>query len=363
MNQTKIWSVVALSTTVVGLPCVAKAATPDETPSNQNKTASNDAAKSQKSDLTAKKADPVITQTHTYNLDGRQATTLYVRNIPLLTFIEEEGNADTVDRANTVASKINQLISDKVDANQISVSWKKGSHTIKVNNEDLVEINRYTRLPDTTQNLAQDALQATNRLRRLAGNAQPLKQISNLVASETIAPQQSVKKQEETVKNQVPAKKTEQTAVKTQETVKKTQQAQVKPQEAIKKAQQEIVKPQESVKKQQAQKVQQKKRSQENANVRSTSRGIASYYGSESGSRTATGERFNPSQLTAAHRTLPFGTRVRVTNTRNGNSVIVRINDRGPFVGGRVIDVSTAAAQQLGMIGSGVASVKLEVLR
>jgi rare lipoprotein A len=350
MNQTKIWSVVALSTTVVGLPSVAKAATPDDTPSNQNTTASNDAVKPQKSELTVKKADPVITQTHTYNLDGRQATTLYVRNIPLLTFIEEEGNANTVDRANTVASKINQLISDKVDANQISVSWKKGSHIIKVNNEDLVEINSYTRLPDTTQNLAQDALQATNRLRRLAGNSQPLKQISNLVASEKIAPQQSVKKQEETVKNQVPTKKTEQTAVKPQETVKKQQQAQVKPQESVKKQQQ-------------ADKVEQKKRSQESANVRSTSRGMASYYGNESGSRTATGERFNPRQLTAAHRTLPFGTRVRVTNTRNGNSVIVRINDRGPFIGGRVIDVSTAAAQQLGMIGSGVASVKLEVLR
>jgi rare lipoprotein A len=355
MNQAKIWSVVALSTTVVGLPSVAKAATPDATPdgtsSHQNTTASNDAVKSEKSEIVAKKSESVITQTHTYNLDGREATTLYVRNIPLLTFIEQEGNANTVDRANTVASKINQLISDKIDPDQISVSWKKGSHIIKVNNEDLVEINSYTRLPDTTNNLAQDALQATNRLRRLAGNAQPLKQISNLVASEKTVPQQVVKKQEEIVKPQVAVKKTEQATVKKQESIKKTEQSASKPEDIAKKR--EIAK-----------KLLEKKRSQENAkaNVRSTSRGIASYYGNESGNRTATGERFNPNLLTAAHRTLPFGTRVRVTNTRNGNSVIVRINDRGPFIGGRVIDVSTAAAQRLGMIGSGVASVKIEVL-
>jgi rare lipoprotein A len=91
--------------------------------------------------------------------------------------------------------------------------------------------------------------------------------------------------------------------------------------------------------------------------------GMASYYGNElAGNRTASGERFNPSHLTAAHRTLPFGSRVRVTNVANGDSVIVRINDRGPFSHGRVIDVSHAAAREIGMHRSGTARVKLALL-
>ncbi|RYD43906.1 MAG: septal ring lytic transglycosylase RlpA family protein [Sphingomonadales bacterium] len=91
--------------------------------------------------------------------------------------------------------------------------------------------------------------------------------------------------------------------------------------------------------------------------------GTASYYGNElAGNRTASGERFDPGQLTAAHRSLPFGSMVRVTNTSNGDSVIVRINDRGPFSHGRIIDVSTAAAREIGMHRSGTARVKLALL-
>lgn len=89
-------------------------------------------------------------------------------------------------------------------------------------------------------------------------------------------------------------------------------------------------------------------------------RGLAAYY--SEGQATASGERFNARAMTAAHRTLPFGTRVRVTRTDNGRSVIVRINDRGPYGGGRIIDVSVAAAQALGMTGRGVAPVALEVV-
>lgn len=85
--------------------------------------------------------------------------------------------------------------------------------------------------------------------------------------------------------------------------------------------------------------------------------GRASWY--KLSGRTASGERNNPAALTAAHRSLPFGTRVRVENLRNGKFVVVRINDRGPFVGGRVIDVSRAAAQQLGMVSSGTAKVRV----
>lgn len=90
-----------------------------------------------------------------------------------------------------------------------------------------------------------------------------------------------------------------------------------------------------------------------------TQTGIASYYGFESGRRTANGERFNPHGMTAAHRTLPFGTMVRVTHTRTGASVMVRINDRGPFIRGRIIDLSLGAAVALGIKGHGVAHVSL----
>ena len=86
--------------------------------------------------------------------------------------------------------------------------------------------------------------------------------------------------------------------------------------------------------------------------------GIASVY-AYSGSKTASGERANPAGLTAAHRTLAFGTHVRVTNRRNGRSVTVRINDRGPFMRGRVIDIRPAGASALGF--SGLAPVKLEL--
>ena len=79
--------------------------------------------------------------------------------------------------------------------------------------------------------------------------------------------------------------------------------------------------------------------------------GIASVYSYESGSRTASGEKLRPSEFTAAHRTLPFGTTVQVTNKRNGRTVSVRINDRGPFIRGRVIDLTPAAANALGFSG------------
>jgi rare lipoprotein A len=85
--------------------------------------------------------------------------------------------------------------------------------------------------------------------------------------------------------------------------------------------------------------------------------GMASYY--KHGKRTANGESFDPHGMTAAHRTFPFGTRVLVTNLKNGKSVIVRINDRGPFTKGRVIDLSLGAAKVVGLTQSGVAKVKV----
>jgi rare lipoprotein A len=91
------------------------------------------------------------------------------------------------------------------------------------------------------------------------------------------------------------------------------------------------------------------------------SQGVASFYTEEQ--QTASGEKFNTHDLTAAHPTLPFGTRLRVINVATGRSVTVRINDRGPYVPGRIVDVSHAAANALGMVDSGVAKVKLDVVR
>jgi len=100
-----------------------------------------------------------------------------------------------------------------------------------------------------------------------------------------------------------------------------------------------------------------------NASVQSSGRGfsgMASFYGNESGSRTASGQRFNQNAMTAAHKTLPFGTKVRVTH--GGQSVVVTINDRGPFIKGRVLDLSTGAARAIGLTSRGVGRVTAEVV-
>jgi rare lipoprotein A len=89
--------------------------------------------------------------------------------------------------------------------------------------------------------------------------------------------------------------------------------------------------------------------------------GVASFY--TEGVRTASGERLNPNALTAAHPSLPFGTRLRITSVASGRSVVVRVNDRGPFIKGRAVDVSYSAAKELGMTERGVAKVKMEVVQ
>jgi rare lipoprotein A len=88
--------------------------------------------------------------------------------------------------------------------------------------------------------------------------------------------------------------------------------------------------------------------------------GMASYYGNESGSKTASGARFNQNAMTCAHRSLPFGTKLRVTH--GGRSVVVTVNDRGPFIRGRVLDLSTGAARAVGLTGAGVGRVTAEVV-
>jgi peptidoglycan lytic transglycosylase len=96
------------------------------------------------------------------------------------------------------------------------------------------------------------------------------------------------------------------------------------------------------------------------AETQIASQGLASFY--SEGARTASGEKFDAHELTAAHPTLPFGTKLRVTNVATGQSVTVRVNDRGPYVPGRVVDVSHSAADALGMVGRGIAKVRLDVV-
>jgi rare lipoprotein A len=97
------------------------------------------------------------------------------------------------------------------------------------------------------------------------------------------------------------------------------------------------------------------------AETKVASQGLASFY--SEGTKTASGERFDARELTAAHPSLPFGTMLRVTDVKSGRSVTVRVNDRGPYVPGRIVDVSHSAAAELGMIGKGVANVRLDVVR
>jgi rare lipoprotein A len=359
MNQRHLWTIVALFLAVLGMPSVGRTQTTEESISSSP--ASNDVVKvgEYQSPAGQETSDDVITQIHPHIIGGRQAATLFIRNIPVITFLSstpvsstetkvgaiennqgeqkytlvannltKESNMvnlldtsnqsasvadDPVQRASLLAARINQLVQERADASQITVSWKEGvnspskgqskdnysqkpteRYTIKIGDRELVEINRDTILASTTKNLANDALQATNRLRRLIGKASPINEISNLPQS----------KKSFSLPQQV----------------------------AI-------------------------------GGVKLNFRGIASWYGYDgSGSRTASGERFNPEAMTAAHRTLPMGTRVRVTNTRNGRSVVVRINDRGPYIGGRIIDLSAKAARLLGMAGSGLAPVHIEVL-
>jgi rare lipoprotein A len=94
---------------------------------------------------------------------------------------------------------------------------------------------------------------------------------------------------------------------------------------------------------------------------RTASNGVASFY--TEGTETASGEKYDMHELTAAHPTLPFGTKLRVTNVSTGRSVTVRVNDRGPYAKGRVVDVSYSAAEALGMVNRGVANVKLDVVQ
>jgi rare lipoprotein A len=266
----------------------------------------------------------VIATIRTHSHSGRQATTVYVRNIPVVTFLGSELSAsdptgikvasvdykpgsfaqpeqpeansvnDPVWRATKIAAKLNQLEEAGFDAKAIKVVWseKRQSYLIRAAGQHLVEVtSRNTLLPNANKNAGKDALQIANRLRYQLGKAEALKEIEGLPKP------------------------------------KDTQTIAMGP-------------------------------------VRFQVQGMASWYGPGfHGNLTANGERYNQYALTAASKTLPFGTRVRVTNLDNGRSVVVRVNDRGPYVGDRIMDLSMGAAQILGTVSSGVSSVRLDILQ
>lgn len=253
--------------------------------------------------------DPVnaaIATIYAHEMDGRSAATVYVRNLPIFTFLglaeastppptqpdailasgDGLNSEDPVVRATVLSSQLNQYSLEGIDPDNITVRWNADTEEIFVEagNELLLSVDESVILPDTTGDVAEDALQATNRLRRQLGSTEELNAISGL------------------------------------------------PTEPVRVA-------------------------------RSTFSGMASWYGPGFHGRiSASGERFNQNAMTAAHRTLPFGTIVQVTNLNTGVSTIVRINDRGPYSHGRVIDLSAAAASAIGMMGSGVAPVSVDVL-
>ncbi len=289
------------------------------------------ASNSSTNELEAVQADLRPTQNilvHAYEIDGRRAATLYVKDIPVLTFIGTEvgslsNSSDTVSlaassvsgalavaaapagdildpdleldpvlRASTLGEKLD---SGEVNASEISVRWNEESkgYIVTLADEDLISLDSRTVLPDTTKDPAEDALQVTNRLRRLIGNAAPVSEIEGLPKPEPVVETPPV---------------------------------------------QQVA-------------------------IISSNVGGASWYGPGfDGRLSASGEVFNQYALTAAHRSLPFGTRVLVTNLYNGRQVTVRINDRGPYAGDRVIDLSTGAADAIGLTSAGVGTVQLDVL-
>ncbi len=269
------------------------------------------------------RSQDVMTRIHPHTLNGRNAATVYVRNIPVLTFLAQgspsdklkskSGNlvklpsssenslanpltsADPVERATAVAALINQFSRDGLDAKEIVPAYESGSYVIKLGKQATLKFDRGTVYSDTVKNREGDVLQAVNLLRRLVGNAAPVNAIANAPA-----PSSS------------PARDANRVA---------------------------------------------------SSPATNFASGFASWYGPGfHGAMSASGERFNADAMTAAHRSLPFGTQVKVTNMDNGRSVVVRINDRGPFTHNRVLDISEGAARVIGLINSGVAPIRMEVM-
>jgi rare lipoprotein A len=304
MKHQKIWSgiTVILVTTLLG---TTGSTTLSSKAIASNNNQGEEIAKVKTSPFEEEQSNQIAT-VYSYKIGNSAAATLYVRSIPILTFLEKpdttNNSLDPSFQAQQIADKINQLTESQLENSDLTVSWeaKSKSFLLKFNGQILTHINDQIKSADSTNNLAEDALNVTNRLRRLLTDSPPLDSIAGF-------PNQQIPVQlSSSPKPTSPAPKT---------------------------------------------------------NVLKTLRGLASWYGPGfHGRRTASGQRFNQNALTAAHRSLPFGTKVRVTNVNNGRSTVVRINDRGPYSGRRIIDLSAGAARAIGLYSSGVGHVKLEVL-
>jgi rare lipoprotein A len=270
---------------------------------------------------TANQPRESVVKIHNHAIQGQAAATLYVRNLPILTFLDppttsgskataqlvstaaatENSPTPSPTKAETIANQLNQIYRNGGAAEGIKVFWqgnkdsRKGQYVVKAGELPIATIDATTTYAKTTSNAEQDALLVANKLRSL------------LSRGPAVAPLKQV-------------------------------EGKPKPQAAVS--------------------------NDDGAwNVTRTYRGEASWYGPGfDGNLTANGERFNQNALTAAHPSLPFGTRIRVTNQNNGRSVVVRVNDRGPYAGGRIVDLSAGSADVIGLTASGVAPVSLEVL-
>ncbi|NJL99085.1 MAG: septal ring lytic transglycosylase RlpA family protein [Synechococcaceae cyanobacterium SM2_3_2] len=251
------------------------------------------------------RADLPLSTLYSYTIDGQEAATVYVRDLPIISFVAQDPDQPSpLDRATDLTSHLNQLAQQAPDQANITVDWVEAEtdssavashYLIKIDDDVLLEVGDGVLLAPGTENHASAALMAANRLRRLLFDAPPLSSV----------PQPPQPLQAEPV------------ALENEGSLEPTLQAQTQSSSPV-----------------------------------ATEQGIASFYHHPQTSQA----------LTAAHRTLPFGTRVRVINIENGAEAVVEINDRGPFIPGRVIDVSIAAAQALRMIQMGVAPVRVEVL-
>ncbi|MFQ3614621.1 MAG: septal ring lytic transglycosylase RlpA family protein [Cyanobacteriota bacterium] len=243
-----------------------------------------------------------ISTLYDYEMDGQQVVTVYVRDLPVVSFVEQPELDTPLERATSLVAQLNQMAQGSLKDTTITLDWadpkateqKSGVplYAIHVNEEELLRIDAGVLLVDN-QRPVDTAVLAANRLRRLLLDAPPI-QAPALPQSPTLT---ATARQPEGV-------------------------------------QQEPVPTPTRV-------------------VGPVQEGIASWYDLHK----------TRHEMTAAHPTLPFGTEVRVTNVENGRQAIVRINDRGPFIPGRIIDVSIRAAEVLGMVRSGVAPVRVEVVQ
>lgn len=394
MSQRKLWKPLAASLAIVTLGAATPATAQEAVPSTGAQPLLNaaqvlDAADLSKTDTVLPEAAiaatppsprPVassITELYEYEIEGRDAVTLYVRDIPIATFVDVENTgakraqagdrsaaapvstavsgaessedltaaaglsdqpqacADVVrptttepnsptqglgtigtscaataspvrERAIAAAERINEFHRAGNSASEIQLQWdgQNTQYQVLADNTPLLVVDAGVQGPEPAPTLSDDALQVTNRLRRQIGNAPPLVYEGQRRTRATVFGGSAV----DNLGGEALGAGT-------------------------------------------------------TVAVRSVAEGYASWYGPGfHGRRTASGEVFNQNAMTAAHRTLPFGTRVRVINLNNGQSTVVRITDRGPFIHNRIVDLSAGAARAVGLYSAGVGRVRLEIL-